>query len=273
MFLVLLLRNGQLFYIRVVRQVGRAGPRARDRIGRPRDAHHAVVGHALHDLFLEALDEAVKQRVAAHDDHVGEQARPQSDWQILQRLVDELSDAGLAHADVGGVEEDLGYDKSFVAECEDVLVGLRRGKLLCFRMVGRVVRADGARQLLVEVGQDVVFGDAATGQVVGPLLAAGSLPGLFQVALEVQGDEAHQLLHLVDNVGIVSDVKVPQGDLSRHVVCEKFASHVQSTDGRLQRPALEDGRHGGVRVAGIDDEENFGRYVSGCSGIYRCSQQ
>lgn len=95
-------------------QVRPALPGAIDGVGGARDPHDAIVGHALDDLLLQALHEAVEEGVAADHDDVGEQRGPQPDRQALQGLEDEVGDAGLSQPYVGGVEQELRDDEPLV---------------------------------------------------------------------------------------------------------------------------------------------------------------
>ena len=110
--------------------------------------------------------------------------------------------------------------------------------------------------LCVEVGEDIVLGEYTVHKVVFSL-AACSLPGLIEVALEVVRDKADSLLHLVDNVSFVSHVEMAEREEAGHVVCQELAADVESPDGRLERAAAEDGSDGRVRVARVDDEKDL----------------
>lgn len=115
----------------------------------------------------------------------------------------------------------------------------------------------------MEVGKDVVLGDAAAAEVGHAALSAGALPRTLEVPCEVEGDVAGGLLHLVDDIGLVAHVVVTEREDAGQVVGEELAADIEPSDGGLEGLALEDGGDGGVGVSAVDEQHKLGRALDG----------
>ena len=114
----------------------------------------------------------------------------------------------------------------------------------------------------VVVRQDVVYADGRRLRR-WVRVACPAQPDGFDVGGKGLGDVAGVLFDLVDEVGLVADVVVAEGDEVFEPVGEELAADGGTADGGLDGPAGEEGRDGGVGVAAVDDEETFGRNVGG----------
>lgn len=86
MLFVLQLSHGERFKMRMDRQIRTTQPGVDERVRSPRHSNGALVGHTHPNLLLQPRDEAVEQRIAAYDEDIGQEARPQTMRQTLQRL-------------------------------------------------------------------------------------------------------------------------------------------------------------------------------------------
>lgn len=99
------------------------------------------------------------------------------------------------------------------------------------------------------VGQDVLGHYIRRGHAA---VGAGAAPGAVEVVGEIGGDEAGVFFDLGDDVGLVDEREMAQGDERGEVVRDVLAAYVEAADGAGDGRAAQERRDGCVRVGGVD---------------------
>mmetsp|Transcript_13557 Transcript_13557/g.45936 ORF Transcript_13557/g.45936 Transcript_13557/m.45936 type:complete len:381 (-) Transcript_13557:136-1278(-) len=228
-------------------------PRSSNRIVGHTHVERAVDGDKRSELCFKTTLEIWEERASAGEQHIGVERVVDIRNGRLHRLHDRLRDARLLHPDVRRVEQELRHCEALHAEGEHLLVvcgpriTLALGWLPVLAAVGINSRVPGkALEYVDVVGHHVL----AEQRPLRPALPGGQA----QVGINVLGDVAQRLLHLVDHVRLLHDVPLSVRDDLLEVVGEQLAAHIDAAHAKVDLLVVKDGHDVCVAEASVDDQ-------------------